>query len=38
MVLNSMTGLYIKPSVMGASEAALNTLKPAAAATSANGN
>jgi hypothetical protein len=38
MVLNNMTGLYIKPGVMGASEAALNTLKPAAAATAASGN
>ena len=35
MVLNNMTGLYIKQPVMAASEAALNTLKPAAAATAA---
>lgn len=38
MQLNNMTGLYIKPGVMGASEAALNSLKPAAATIAASGN
>ena len=33
--LNSMTGLFIKPAVMGASEAALNTFKGGSAATTA---
>lgn len=38
MQLNNMTGLYIKPSVMGASEAALNTLKASGVSPASNNN